>query len=181
MPGKGILLALGLATAVAPPSSAPVPAPSSPRNPVFTEAAWPFLTDQWGTGRTFRCAAADCGTDVAVYLRPKIGFCDCGRGVYDDAELDRIADLDLFSPKWAPTDAGRAIEVGWMRGRVRSYYVDAAVAQRHVFTVGLNSECDAFVATVASTAPLSPGLQREALDFLNRDLVLRWARAQLGM
>jgi hypothetical protein len=181
MPGKGILLALGLATAVAPPSAAPVPAPPARLNPVFAEAAWPFLMDQWGNGRAFRCAATDCGTDVSVYLRPKIGFCDCGRGVYDDAELDRIADVDLFSPKWAPAEAGRAIQVGWMKGRARSYYVDAAVAQRHVLAVGLNSECDAFVATVASAAPLSPALQGATLDFLNRDLVLRWARTQLGL
>lgn len=181
MPGKGIVLALGLATAVATPSSAPVPTELPFATPVWSEAAWPFLLDQWGTGRAFRCTAADCGTEVSVYLRPKIGFCDCGRGVYDDAELDRIADVDLFSPKWAPTDTGRAIEVGGLKGRARTYYVDAMVAQRHVLAVGLNSECDAFVATVAAGAPLTVDLQAHAVDFLNRDLVRRWAKAQLGL
>jgi hypothetical protein len=180
MPAKGFILALGLAAVAGSPS---VPVPSMPERmvPVWAEVSWPFLMDQWGRGRAFRCPAGDCGVELSVYVRPKVGFCDCGRGVYDDAELDRVADMDLFSPKWAPSENGRAVEVGWMKGRARSYYVDAAVAQRHVLTVGLNSQCDAFVATVASDAPLSPGVQSAALDFLNRDIVLHWAKAQFGL
>ena len=30
---------------------------------------WPFPIDQWGTGRAFACKAADCGTEVKLYLR----------------------------------------------------------------------------------------------------------------
>jgi hypothetical protein len=177
--GKGLLLAFGLAAAT--PASAPVPAMHPLAQSVWVETAWPFLTDQWGRGRAFRCAAADCGIEVSVYMRPKVGFCDCSRGVYDDAELDRIADMDLFSSKWSPTASGRPVELGWMKGRARSYYVHASVASPHVLTLGLNSECDAFVATVASGTPLPPPLERAALEFLNRDLVLRWAKAQLGL
>ena len=132
-------------------------------------------------GRAFRCGTGDCGVEMSVYVRPKVGFCDCGRGVYDDAELDRIGDMDLFGSKWAPGEAGRPVEVGWMKGRARSYYVDAAIAQPHVLAVGLNSECDAFVATVASSTALPANLQRAALGFLNRDIVLHWAKAQFGL
>ena len=42
----------------------------------WTEIDWPFLLDQWGTGKAFRCRALDCGSDVEVYLRAKIGFCN---------------------------------------------------------------------------------------------------------
>ena len=34
---------------------------------------------------------------VELYVRPKIGFCNCDRGVADDDEVDRVADLDLIS------------------------------------------------------------------------------------
>jgi hypothetical protein len=50
-------------------------APSALR-PVWTETQWPFPMDQWGRGRAFRCKPADCGTEVNIYLRAKLG---CGR------------------------------------------------------------------------------------------------------
>ena len=181
MPAKGIILALGLAAVAGSPPSAPLPPVPERMKPVWSEVSWPFLMDQWGRGRAFRCRAGDCGVEVSLYVRPKVGFCDCGRGVYDDAELDRIADVDLFSSKWAPTEAGRAVAVGWMKGRARPYHVDASVAQPHVLAIGLNSECDAVVATVASSRALPYDTQRAALDFLNRDIVLHWAKAQLGL
>src|SRR5262249_55444170 len=56
----------------------------------WREVKWPFLLDQWGTGRAFQCQAADCGVALTMYLRPKIGFCNCATGVSDDAELDRV-------------------------------------------------------------------------------------------
>src|SRR5579864_2987677 len=64
--------------------------------PVWTEITWPFPTDQWGEGWAYECKAADCGTDVTLYLRPKIGFCNCQTGVADDPELDRVGDIDLI-------------------------------------------------------------------------------------
>ena len=45
--------------------------------PVWTEIAWPFPNDPWGKGKAFRCRAADCGAEVKVYLRAKIGLCNC--------------------------------------------------------------------------------------------------------
>jgi hypothetical protein len=40
-----------------------------------------FLIDQWGTGRAFVCTAADCGTEVKLYLRAKIGSCKIAQPV----------------------------------------------------------------------------------------------------
>jgi hypothetical protein len=58
--------------------------------PVWTEVKWPFPIDQWGTGRAFVCKAGDCGSEVKLYLRAKLGSCNCATGVADDADLDRI-------------------------------------------------------------------------------------------
>src|SRR3954469_11183221 len=90
----------------------------------WTEVKWPFPLDQWGIGRAFRCSAAQCGVEVNVYLRPKIGFCNCATGVSDDAELDRVGDLELFSDKWIGLADGSEIKVGSMNGRSRPYRVD---------------------------------------------------------
>ncbi|HLY68067.1 MAG TPA: hypothetical protein VKU60_21185, partial [Chloroflexota bacterium] len=59
--------------------------------PAWSEAQWPFPIDQWGQGWAYECKASDCGgVEVNLYLRPKIGFCNCQTGVADDAELDRV-------------------------------------------------------------------------------------------
>jgi hypothetical protein len=73
---------------------------AEPGRAVWSEVKWPFPLDQWGLGRAFRCPAADCGTDIALYVRAKLGFCNCATGVSDDAELDRVGDLELLSDKF---------------------------------------------------------------------------------
>ncbi|HWN50962.1 MAG TPA: hypothetical protein VNO18_14270 [Xanthobacteraceae bacterium] len=83
---------------------------SSGDRPVWTEATWPFPIDQWGEGWAFQCKAADCGIDVNLYLRPKIGFCNCQTGVADDEELDRVSDVDLVGSRSA-LGPGRPIMV----------------------------------------------------------------------
>ena len=55
---------------------------------------------------------------VEVYVRPKIGFCNCDTGVADDDEVDRVADLDLMSERFAPREAGKVIRVADMPGRI---------------------------------------------------------------
>src|SRR4051794_29192925 len=96
------LVLAATAAGVAAYRSAPAPAVDtnataapSPLSPVWTDAKWPFPIDQWGTGRAFVCKAADCGAEVTLYLRAKLGFCNCTTGVADDEELERVGDLDL--------------------------------------------------------------------------------------
>ncbi len=93
--------------------------------PAWTEVQWPFPMDQWGKGKAFRCKASDCGTEVTVYVRAKIGFCNCATGVSDDEELDRISDYDLLGNKLAALGPGRPIAVAWMKGRSRAFMVGA--------------------------------------------------------
>jgi hypothetical protein len=147
--------------------------------PVWTEATWPFPIDQWGEGWAYQCKAADCGIDVNLYLRPKIGFCNCQTGVADDAELDRVSDVDLFGSEGSARGPGRPITVHGMKGRSRGYAVGAASA-KSVLSLAFNNRCDVVVATVV--AGDEPVAQEQAvLEFLNGDLMLHWAEAVLGL
>jgi len=148
----------------------------------FVEVKWPFLRDQWGDGRAFQCAASDCGVEVKLYVRPKIGFCNCDTGVSDDAELDRVGDLELFSDKFIALGNGHEIRVGWMAGRSRPYRVDVlygrpVMAQAMAF----NEKCDVMVATVVAPLEHLPQAARLALEFLNGDTMVKWAKAEFGV
>jgi hypothetical protein len=153
-----------------------VPAPGQP---VWTEGTWPFPIDQWGQGWAYQCKAADCGTDVAVYLRPKIGFCNCQTGVADDEELDRVSDLDLVGGERSALGPGRPIMVQGMKGRSRGYAVTAG-SVKSVLALAFNNRCDVVVATVvAGDAPVAQ--EQAVLEFLNGEVMLHWVEQMLGL
>src|ERR1700761_6429922 len=115
----------------------------------WREIAWPFPRDGWPAGRAFRCDAAACGEDVELYVRPKIGFCNCDSGVADDDEVDRVADLDLMSQRFVPLEAGKVIRISGLSGRSRSY--DPSMADgsaRTAIGFALSRRCDLMVAVV---------------------------------
>src|SRR5882757_7952124 len=150
--------------------------------PVWSEVKWPFPLDQWGTGRAFRCPAADCGVEVSLYLRPKIGFCNCATGVSDDEELDRVGDLEILSDRFVGLADGRPISVGSMAGRSRPYRVDMRYeAPLTAIAIGFNDKCDVAVATVVADRERLAVAEQHAIAFLNTDLVLRWAEKELGL
>ncbi|MFZ0126896.1 MAG: hypothetical protein WAL48_22235, partial [Xanthobacteraceae bacterium] len=122
--------------------------------PPFSEAAWPFLIDQWGGGRAFRCDP--CGAQLALYVRTKVGFCNCTIGVSDDIEIDRVADFDLFPGRVTPLAPGEPVKVAWMNGRARAFSVDPPLAaRRYLLTIALANKCDGVIATLASAQPIS--------------------------
>src|SRR3979411_1894028 len=84
----------------------------------WREIAWPFPRDGWPAGRAFRCATELCGGYIEVFVRPKAGFCNCDSGVRDDDEVDRVADLDLISERFAALEAGQVIQIAGMQGRL---------------------------------------------------------------
>jgi hypothetical protein len=158
------------------------PDATKPLRAAWTEVKWPFSLDQWGIGRAFVCRAADCGAEINLYLRAKLGFCNCATGVSDDDELDRVGDLELFSDKFRGLSEGRFISVGWMKGRSRPYQIDVRYgAPRTALAIAFNDKCDVVVATIAADRERLSVAERAALDFLNGDLVLRWAEAELGL
>jgi hypothetical protein len=142
--GSSLAVAAGLAAAVAgyfalvPPSPAnKVPAGTSAVRPVWTEVKWPFPIDQWGAGRAFACKATDCGAEVSLYLRAKLGSCNCTTGIAEDADLDRM------NGEVSPLDAGRPIVVGSMKGRSRAYALTARNRPgKSALSVAFNDRCE---------------------------------------
>jgi hypothetical protein len=148
--------------------------------PAWAEVAWPFRMDQWGQGSAFRCKAADCGAEITVYLRPKIGFCNCTTGVSDDAELERVADVSLFDDRFHALAEGHAIKVGHMAGRSRPYVVDAGAGAK-VLAIAFNERCDVIVATAHVAQGELARFEDAVLAFLNGERALKWAEAKLGL
>jgi hypothetical protein len=142
------------------------------------EIAWPFLLDQWGTGRAFRCDAARCGAEAAVYLRTKVGFCNCATGVADDTEIDRVADFDLIEGRYTPLGEGRPVAVGGMRGRARAFAVDEPLkGRRDILAIALSSQCDAVIATMVADRPIDDAMKRAALVLIDGGDVRGWVQA----
>ena len=119
----------------------------------WQEIAWPFPRDGWPAGRAFRCGGAACGDDVEVYVRPKIGFCNCDSGVTDDDEVDRVADLDLISERFAPLEPGRVIRIADMPGRLRAYDLRMSDgSQRAAVGIAVSRRCDLWSRSRRATA-----------------------------
>jgi len=171
----GSLAAPGMRSPVA------VDAPEAPLRAAFAEAKWPFLLDQWGLGRAFVCAAADCGAKLKVYVRPKIGFCNCSSGVSDDTELERVADTDLISQRATPLGPGRPIKVGWMSGRSRTYRTSKEGAGENLLSAGFNDECDVVVGVASSSAADPTRIEPAVVAFLDSRPMVLWAKKELGL
>ena len=157
--------------------------PANPRviEPVWTEANWPFPIDQWGTGKAFVCAPADCGVKVDVYIRPKIGYCNCATGVSDDAELERVSDTELLSPKTRARGRSHPIKVGWMNGLSRPYWATDGETGAGLLSVAFNDECDVVVALAAYGDGDPAAIEPAVTSFLKTTPMVLWAKKELGL
>jgi len=139
----------------------------------WQEIAWPFPRDGWPAGKAFRSG------EVEVYVRPKIGFCNCDTGVADDEEVDRVADLDLISEHFAPLEAGRVVRIADMPGRIRAYDLRMSDGSRHAAVgIAVSHRCDLLVA-VAKGNGAATHIQRAALDFLDSTKMSEWMTATM--
>ena len=153
----------------------------SAHGPVWTEAKWPFPVDLWGRGRAFRCSAANCGSEVHLYLRAKIGFCSCAT-LIDDDMLDRLSDVELLGGERSALDEGRPIDVRGIKGRSRGYAVsDRDRPASAALAIAFHERCDLIVATAAIDDNRPAAHEAAIVKFLNSDLVLRWAEVTLGL
>jgi hypothetical protein len=153
-----------------------------PSHPKFAEVRWPFPADEWGEGKAFRCAAADCGVEVSVYIRAKIGFCNCLTGVSDDNELDRLSDFNLMGEKPSVLGAGHEINIAWMKGRSRAYAVAAPYrAPGSALAIAFNDRCDAIVATATLAHDPPTAIEPSVIEFLNSEVIVHWAEVTLGL
>jgi hypothetical protein len=184
--GLALVLAAGLAGAIGVALLAPRPAgqvtgDASDTRPLWVETKWPFPMDQWGTGRAFACKAADCGAEAKLYLRAKLGSCNCTTGVADDADLDRMSDFDLVG-EVSPLGAGRPITIAWMKGRSRAYALAARNRPgRSAISVVFNDRCDMIVATVVLPHDRPATIEPGVMEFLNSGPVVHWAEVALGI
>jgi hypothetical protein len=172
------LALLGLAACLALKSSASTTAAV---HPIWREVKWGYPVDQWGSGRAFRCNAADCGTDVDVFLRAKIGFCNCTTGVADDDDVDRMGDTVLLG-EVSPLGSGRPISVAWMKGRSRAYKLNSRdPSGKAVLSVVYNERCDMIAATAVLGHDRPETIERSVIEFLNSSTAMRWAEITLGL
>jgi len=151
------------------------------QGPLWSEERWPFPIDQWGTGQAFKCAADQCGSEVHLYLRAKIGFCRCAIGVSDDDEIDRVGDLELIGAEYKPLALGHAVTAGMMTGRARLFEVERPFQSPiPILAIALANKCDAIVATVTAKPDVQPVQEGVALDFLRTPAVQHWVETQTG-
>jgi len=149
--------------------------------PAWNETKWPFLLDQWGIGKAFVCQPADCGVRIDVFIRPKIGFCNCSTGVSDDSELERVADTDLISTTVRPAGSSTPVKVGWMHGLSRIYQVSSDKPGERLLSIAFNDDCDVVVA-LASLGTADPAAAAPAvLAFLKSTPMVLWAKKELGL
>jgi hypothetical protein len=173
--GPAMLLAVGAGLAI-------VAADAHARAPAWTEVKWPFLMDEWGIGRAFQCEAETCGTAVALYIRAKIGFCNCTTGITDDDDLDRVSDLSLLSNKFVGLAEGHPVVVDEMTGRSRPYEVHLPLwRSQTAVAVVLHAKCDAVVATIVADREHLADAEQQALAYLGGETVQHWAKMTLGL
>jgi hypothetical protein len=148
--------------------------------PSWREIAWPFARDGWPAGRAFRCYDSGCG-GIEVYVRPKLGFCNCDSGVADDDEVDRVSDLDLISERFVPLRTGEPIRMAGMSGRVRAYELRMPGDARHAaIGIAVSQRCDLFVA-VAHGAAAARDVQRFAAALVETNEIRRWVQSAMQM
>ncbi|MGJ4940593.1 hypothetical protein ACQR1W_08480 [Bradyrhizobium sp. HKCCYLS1011] len=146
----------------------------------WREIAWPFPRDGWPAGRAFRCQSAACAQDSEIYLRAKLGFCNCDTGVADDDEVDRVADIDLINPHFTARAPGQAVRIAELGGRARSYDLESGEGAPHsAIGFALSHRCDLMVAVIKGSA-VQPLLEQAAQQFLASQEVQRWMLSTVG-
>jgi len=156
---------------VAPAGSAGTAVRSGAADPhsVWESVSWPFLLDEWGTGRAFRCERERCGADQRLFMRMKRGFCNCLQGVADDAEVDRLTDFAFFGAPSRPLGSGRAVTLGDMSGRMRAFALENAEAPfRRAVSLVVAKDCEALVVTLISRDATSTAPDAKIPEFLPR-------------
>lgn len=147
----------------------------------WREIAWPFPMDQWGKGVAYECSVADCGGAVTVYLRAKIGFCNCKEGLIEDAGLDRVSDFDLFGGALYAQAPGEPVTVAWMKGRLRPFAIRNGPSDETMMSIGLHDHCDALVITAVLPRGKLAKIEPMVRNFVASNTVARWAEDTLGL
>jgi hypothetical protein len=134
----------------------------------WVEMRWPFPMDQWGEGQAFRCGKDICGETIDLFVRAKIGFCNCTTGIGDDDELDRVSDFDLIGHDVKPIAPGKPVAVDKGSARRRLFETSGLTA-RKAMSFAFNRDCDAVVVTALAEPTSAPAFEEVALRFATGD------------
>jgi hypothetical protein len=119
---------------------------------------------------------------VTIYLRAKLGFCDCATGIADDGDLERMSDFDLVGGEVSSLGTGRPIAVGTMKGRSRAYaLIGHNRIGRTAISLVFNDRCDMVSAMAVLSHDRPETIGSRIVEFLNSSIVLRWAEVALGL
>jgi hypothetical protein len=151
-------------------------------HPTWIETKWPFLMDQWGEGKAFQCKEADCGAELNLYIRAKIGFCSSTTGIADDNELERLSDFDFMTGHVTALGGGHEIDIAGMKGRLRTYVTASTIpSQTYAFSVAFNNNSDALVATVVFSGRHPAAMEPVIIQFLKGEAIQRWVSRTPGL
>ena len=101
--------------------------------------------------------------------------------VADDDEVDRVSDLDLISPRFAPLRPGEAIHLAGMSGRVRAYELRMHDGARHAgIGIAVSHRCDLLVA-VAHGEAAAGDVQLAAAALLETNEIRSWAQSAMQL
>ncbi len=146
----------------------------------WREVRWPWPRDAWPAGRAFECEG--CDGPLEVYVRAKLGFCNCSTGVTDDAEVDGVADLDMLSAAFEPHGPGAALFVSGLAGRMRGYAVTLpGGAVRGASGFALSNRCDLVVAASVGPGADAAPAQEAVTRLLGSGAVGGWVRSLVGL
>jgi hypothetical protein len=115
-----------------------------------------------------------------VAVRPKLGFCNCSEGVTDDAEVDGVTDLWLFSDDYVPVGPGHPVQMAEWRGRTRSYTVPSSSRYRSTAAVALSAGCDLISITVGSPTTVDNEDLEALLAQIGSTEAAAWLRNSVG-
>jgi hypothetical protein len=118
---------------------------------------------------------------VHVYLRAKIGFCNCTTGVADDDDVDRMGDIVLVGDA-SPLGTSRPVRIARMDGRSRAYTLTTRNALgKTAISVVFRERCDMIAATAVLGHDRPADVEPGVIAFLNGSTVMRWAEITLGL
>ncbi len=173
----GVALAVLVAALIfnAPSLTATLSADSASQKSGWSAIEWPFPIDAWPQGRAFRCGPEECGMEINFYIRSKVGFCDCYRGVSEDDEIDRVGDLAVLSQSYAPLAPGTIVSLGDIQGRARHFAIYTPNrAKQYAIGVALSRKCNAIVATIVGDGPISGRAEDSAFKLLKSQEIKHW-------
>jgi hypothetical protein len=146
---------------------------SAPEQDGWRRIAWPFPRDGWNEGQAWK------GHGMELYARPKLGFCaNCDTGVVEDAEVDRVSDIDLVDPMFTPGEGSR-VQITDMVGRLRLYTLPTHKTAKLAAGFAVSHDCDLVVGLIVGDVG-DPAKRQLARHFLESDTVQDWLLKRLG-